>query len=400
MNILVLDGNQNQAVASVRSLANAGHTVYVGEAASWSKSGWSHASHASIRYPAPQQHVEAFVATILDFVRGHPHTLLLPMTEATTLPISSHREVLTGASARLVLPDHADLIRAFDKEETTRLAESLGITIPKTITIVNPEQASKLSRSIRYPIVLKARSSEELSSSGTIRTGGRPRYAGNAAEFEAAYNQMVERCSDVLVQEFVRGEGTGYFALMHHGELRAEFAHQRIRDVHPTGSGSAVRISIEPDPEIRHHSLNILSALRWHGVAMVEYRKQPGSPPAFMEVNGRFWHSLPLACYAGVDFPALLAKMAEQGDIEPNFGYRIGVRCRWLLGDARHLAEVWKGPPIGYPEAYPEKLRTLFSVIAPVPGTYHDLFQWSDPLPEIGDWVLFLKRLFSGEGAT
>jgi predicted ATP-grasp superfamily ATP-dependent carboligase len=129
---------------------------------------------------------------------------------------------------------------------------------------------------------------------------------------------------------------------------------------------------------------------------MVEYRKQPGSPAVFMEVNGRFWHSLPLACYAGVDFPALLARMAEGGDIEPNVGYRSGVRCRWLLGDARHLAEVWKGPPAGYRGDYPGKLSTLRDVLTPVPGTYHDLFQWKDPVPELGDWVYLFVRLLRG----
>jgi predicted ATP-grasp superfamily ATP-dependent carboligase len=132
---------------------------------------------------------------------------------------------------------------------------------------------------------------------------------------------------------------------------------------------------------------------------MVEYRKQEGSPPVFMEVNGRFWHSLPLACYAGADFPALLARMAENGDIEPSMSYRVGVRCRWLLGDARHLAEVWKGRPAGYPGAYPGRMRTLLNVLTPVPGTYHDLFQWSDPLPEAADWLILLQRL-AGKGST
>ena len=132
---------------------------------------------------------------------------------------------------------------------------------------------------------------------------------------------------------------------------------------------------------------------------MVEYRKQEGSPPVFMEVNGRFWHSLPLACYAGADFPALLARMAENGDIEPSLSYRVGVRCRWLLGDARHLVEVWKGRPVGYPGAYPGRMRTLLNVLTPVPGTYHDLFQWSDPLPEAADWLTLLQRL-AGKGST
>jgi predicted ATP-grasp superfamily ATP-dependent carboligase len=400
MNVLVLDGNQNQAVASVRSLAHAGHTVYAAEAASWSKAGWSRTSSGSFRYPPPQQQVEAFIAAISTFVRQRPGTLVLPMTEATTLPVSSHRDSLLSAGARLVLPDHCDLLRAFDKEQTTRLAASLGITVPKTVTVVNLEQARDLAQSIRYPVVLKPRASEELSPTGMVRTGGRPRYASDPAQFNAAYADISARSSAVLVQEFIVGEGTGYFALMHHGELRAEFGHRRIRDVHPTGSGSSVRISVEPDPEIRKSSLNILSALRWHGVAMVEYRRQAGSPPVFMEVNGRFWNSLPLACYAGVDFPALLARMAELGDIQLSVGYRVGLRCRWLVGDARHLVEVWKGPPAGYPGAYPARLRTLLDVLTPVRGTYHDLFQWGDPLPELGDWIFHSQRLLDRRSAN
>jgi len=400
MNVLVLDGNQNQAVASVRSLAQAGHTVYAAEAAAWSKAGWSRLSVGGIRYPAPYVHAESFIEAISDFVRQRTGTFVLPMTDATTLPISSHRDALISAGARLVLPDHSDVLRAFEKQETTRLAASLGIAVPETTTVISLEQARELAQSLHYPVVLKPRASEELSPAGKVRTGGRPRYASDAAQFDAAYADISARSSAVLVQEFVAGEGTGYFALMHHGELRAEFAHRRIRDVHPTGSGSSVRISIEPDPEIRKCSLAILSALRWHGVAMVEYRKQEGYPPVFMEVNGRFWNSLALACYAGVDFPALLARMAELGDIEPSSGYRVGVRCRWLLGDARHLVEVWKGPPVGYPGAYPARLRTLLEVLKPVQGTYHDLFQWNDPLPEFGDWAFLLKRLLDRGSAN
>ncbi|HEV3304906.1 MAG TPA: ATP-grasp domain-containing protein [Candidatus Sulfotelmatobacter sp.] len=397
MNVLVLDGNQNQAVASVRSLARAGHTVFAGEAASWSKAGWSRSSSGMFRYPSPQGPVDAFVQSIATFVRERPGTLVLPMTEATTLPLSTHRDFLISAGARLILPDHSDLLRAFDKNETTRLAASLGVAVPKTVVVTDPQQARAAAQSMRYPVVLKPHSSEELSSDGRLRTTGRPRYASNSVEYDAAYREISSRSLAVLVQEFVEGEGTGYFALMHHGELRAEFAHRRIRDVYPTGSGSAVRTSVPVDPEIRRASLAILSALRWHGVAMVEYRKKAGSPAVFMEVNGRFWHSLPLACYAGVDFPALLARMAEQGDVEPSATYRYGVRCRWLLGDARHLFEVWKGPPRGYPGKYPGRLRTLLQVLTPVPGTYHDLFQWRDPLPELGDWLNVFTRLITGD---
>ena len=395
MNILVLDGNQNQAVASVRSLARAGHTVIAGESSSWSKAGWSRACGTSLRYPSPAQDVDAFLNSIAAFVHQYPGTLVLPMTEATTLAVSAHRDFLISAGARLVLPQHETLLRAFDKDETTRLAASLGIAVPATILITREDEARDASKSVRYPVVLKPRASQELAA-GVLRTAGRPRYARDSREFDDAYRDISSRSSATLVQEFVPGEGTGYFALMHEGELRAEFAHRRIRDVYPTGSGSAVRVSVDPNPDIKRSSLAILSALRWHGVAMVEYRKQPGSPPVFMEVNGRFWHSLALACYAGADFPALLAQMAEHRDIEPNVGYRRGVRCRWLVGDVRHLIEVWKGPPSGYPGPYPGRMRTLLNVLTPVSGTYHDLFQWRDPLPELADWVYAFSRTMKG----
>jgi len=394
MKVLVLDGNQNQAVASVRSLAAAGYTVIAGEDTSWSKAGSSRFCQGSIRYPSPRKSTDQFVQAIAEFVRENPGVLVLPMTEATTLPIAAQREFLTSAGARFVFPDQINLVRAFDKNETTQLVSSMGIAVPKTIVVSTSEQLLNVTNALRFPLVLKPVASEELSSDGKVRSGGRPRYASNLAQSEEAFLDISRRASSVLVQEFVEGEGTGYFALMRHGELRAEFAHRRIRDVHPTGSGSAVRESVAVDPEIRQCSLAILSALHWHGVAMIEYRRKAGSPPVFMEVNGRFWHSLPLACYAGVDFPALLARMAEQGDIEPQHAYLTGLRCRWFLGDARHLLGVWKGPPSGYTGTFPGRLRTLLNVLTPVPGTYHDLFQWHDPLPEFGDWIRMALRLF------
>jgi predicted ATP-grasp superfamily ATP-dependent carboligase len=394
MRILVLDGNQNQAVAAVRSLADAGHEVLVGEANPWSKAGWSRLCKGSFQYPSPERDADGFLSRIAELASQHTGTLVLPMTEATTLPVSARRELLTSVGAHLVLPDHSDVMRAFNKDEMGRLASSLGVAVPNTVVVRNAEDANRAVTELKFPVVLKPRSSVESRSDGGIRITGRPRYAKDAQELLARYKDLTQICSEILVQEFVDGEGVGYFALMSRGELRAEFAHRRIRDVHPTGSGSALRMSAEPDPETKTASLAILAALRWHGVAMVEFRQVKGQPPVFMEVNGRFWNSLPLACYAGADFPAWLAELAEHGDIAAKPQFRSGVMCRWLLGDFRHLMEVMKGPPPGYPRAYPDRWRTLAAVLTPTPGVYHDNFQWRDPLPELGDWLNFAERAF------
>jgi len=394
MRVLVLDGNQNQAVASVRSLAMAGHEVLVGESSSWSKAGWSRHCSGMFEYPDPVRDVGGFVGQIREIAGRRSGTLVLPMTEITTLPLSAQRNMLLSAGARLVLPAHEDVLRAFNKDEVIRLAASLGTAVPKTIFVSNGSAARQAGQHLRFPVVIKPRSSVESDSGGRVRITGRPLYAKDEAELQTRYEQLAKICSGMLVQEFADGDGVGYFALMCHGELRAEFAHRRIRDVHPTGSGSAVRISVDPDLQVRNASLAILRALNWHGVAMVEFRQAVGQAPVLMEVNGRFWNSLPLACYAGVDFPALLAQMAEAGDVTKQDGFRKDVRCRWLLGDFRHLVEAWRGAPRGYPRPYPGKLRTLLSVMTPVRGTYHDNFQWQDPLPELGDWLNLLERMF------
>jgi predicted ATP-grasp superfamily ATP-dependent carboligase len=320
------------------------------------------------------------------------------MTEATTVLISQGRENLSAVDARFVLPSHAELLRAVDKRQTTALAQSLRIAVPKTYSVRSVAEMRDVCTELEFPVVLKPRISQEQScseqsSKRALHATGRPRYARKPAETITAFEEMRRHCSDVLVQEFVEGSGTGYFALMNRGELRAEFAHRRIRDVHPTGSGSALRESIFPAPEIREKSLAMLRALNWHGVAMVEFRLRADDVPFFMEINGRFWHSLPLACYAGVDFPSLLAGIAEFGDVAPPAGYKPGVQCRWLVGDFRHMVEVLKGRPVGYPGEFPRAWPTLLAELRPKLGRFHDNFMWQDPLPELGDWIGFLRQV-------
>jgi predicted ATP-grasp superfamily ATP-dependent carboligase len=225
------------------------------------------------------------------------------MSDKTLLPLSSHRHVIFEAGGRLVMPPRATVLRAADKLQMTQLAESLGIAVPRSMLLTDTMQAAEQASSLNYPVVLKPRASEEVSVAGRLVKMGAPIYATNAHEFMSALGCLRQRGATVLVQEFVRGIGAGYFALLRQGELRAEFAHRRLRDVLPTGSGSAVRVSVKMDPRVREAGLAILQALGWHGVAMVEFRIRPDGTPVFLEVNGRFWNSLSLGDQCRGGFP-------------------------------------------------------------------------------------------------
>src|SRR5258708_1960292 len=212
MRILVLDGDQNQAVACVRSLARQGHIVEAGESRSWSKAGWSRDCSRSFQYTSPQTDPQGFISDVISEAKKDSRTLVLPMTETTTLLISSHRERFFAVNARLVLPSHSDLIRAVDKSQTTALAQLFGIAVPKTYTVSSADEVRDVSSRIQFPVVLKPRASQEQSREENMRATGRPSYARDVNELVNAFTEMCRHCSAMVIQEFVEGTGTGYFA--------------------------------------------------------------------------------------------------------------------------------------------------------------------------------------------
>lgn len=136
------------------------------------------------------------------------------------------------------------------------------------------------------------------------------------------------RYDKVLVQGYVPGQGVGVFFLGWNEQLVAQLMHHRLHEVPHDGGVSSLRESIWL-PAIRDDAWTKFQQLRWQGVAMMEYRWDPQTDQFyFMEMNGRFWGSLHLALYAGVDFPLLLADAFFGRMPEPVTAFPTGVRCR------------------------------------------------------------------------
>ena len=86
-----------------------------------------------------------------------------------------------------------------------------------------------------------------------------------------------------------------------------------------------------PD-DLLDYSQRLMGALSWHGVAMVEF-KSDGNNHWLMEINGRFWGSLPLAICAGVDFPVLLIDMLSGKSVEEKYRYNENIYVRNITRD-------------------------------------------------------------------
>src|SRR5215470_9033126 len=356
MKILVLDGHVNPAVTAVRSLSRAGKRVVVGSPDSWSKAGWSRYSSGSFRYPSVEKDVNGFAEEVAAEASRERGTLIFPCSEKTVMALSAHRALIKEAGGNMVMPGHATMLKAYNKAQTTKIAGEVGVACPRTCRLRDEASAQRIAADFPYPAALKCVTSVELVN-GSVNGTPRTLYARDPQEFMQAYRRLSSRCAHIIAQEFIPGEGFVYCLLLRRGELRAEFAYRRIRSVHPTGWGACVRVSV-PAVGLREGSLRIIRALdpSWSGLAAVEYRVSHDGTPFFLEVNPRIWNSMSLAVYAGVDFPRMVAEIAEHGDVLRQRGYPAGVVCRWWLGDLRRLLYIWQGVSGSYPARTPRRL--------------------------------------------
>jgi predicted ATP-grasp superfamily ATP-dependent carboligase len=261
------------------------------------------------------------------------------------------------------LPAGEILEKAQDKRETLRIALECDIPIPQTTFCKSLDELEKLSKGLRYPVVVKSRYSKYWSGSGRVQSGG-TRYVSSAEELVSVYQKLHGLIPDPLIQEFISGQGCAVSLLMDQGEPKALFAHRRIHEENPMGGPSALAEGITPDPRMTEDAVRLLQRMRWQGVAMVEFKQnRRDGTHKLMEVNGRFWGSLPLAIASGVDFPYLLYQSLTGGRVEPVLQYQTGLRGRHLKGEISYLLGVLKGPPSGWREPYPTLASTFADFI-------------------------------------
>lgn len=149
----------------------------------------------------------------------------------------------------------------------------------------------------------------------------------DAAEVLTRLPHLRRRYRKILIQGYVGGIGVGAFLARWHERPLAEFMHRRLHEVPHTGGASSYRESWRHD-EVLTHARALMQHLSWEGVGMFEYRWDPPSGRFYlMEFNSRFWGSLHLALFAGVDFPRLLADAFFDHPSEPVLSYA-AIRCR------------------------------------------------------------------------
>ena len=304
--IFITDAGYKHTLGAVRSLGKKGFYVIAGAPGKRAQSFYSKYCSECVIYPDPRDETR-FIDFLIEYLKVNKVDVLLPIGYIATVAISKHKDELLDYT-KVPVADYQSMQIASDKYQTMEMARALGVPTPKEYNSIEEIDA--------YPIVAKG-----------IYESGQVRYINSAEEL----SQL--SLSDHILQEYIPGEGCGFYALFNKGEERAIFMHKRMRE-YPVTGGSSTAARSTYDPELRDLGLTLLKALDWHGVAMVEFKKDSRDGNyRLMEINPKFWGSLDLSIASGVDFPYLTAMMALEGDIQPVFEYDRDMKFRWPFPD-------------------------------------------------------------------
>lgn len=275
--------------------------------------------------------------------------------------------------------------RVLDKAITLDIAMQVGVPVPTSVTIERAAELETALATMRFPVIAKP-ADKSRKSTHPFKT----RTFANADELRAVFATQTRFGEGLLFQSYHRGQGVGIELLMSGGEVLTSFQHRRLSENPPSGGVAVVAISEPVDPKLLDYSTRLLRALEWDGVAMVEFRHDAATgETALMEVNGRFWGSLPLNAAAGVDFPLYAWQLSQGIAPAPPSSYPIGLRVRWTAGALERAGHVFAEAPEDRISMH-DAMHQLLADFAP--GTKSAMWSWSDPIPAMQEVAHVLSR--------
>lgn len=399
---IVTDAGRGSAISIIRSLGRSGWRVVATDHDPLSPGFRSRYASLRRRVPDPMVDASGYAQAIVGIARSCRADLVIPVTEASAISLAKVRDDVDSVAA-LAAPSNVAFDVTRDKWASYELAQRLAIPAPRTILAEDVDSALTAAEELGYPVVLKPRYSRLLD--GASICAFAVTYGAGPDGVREAMRALGGRTA-MLVQQYVEGEGHGVELLLDEGRVVAAFQHRRLREVPVTGGASAYRESVPLDPAMYRDAIALLDALRWTGLAMVEFRVGPAGHH-LIEINGRIWGSLPLAGHSGLDFGRLLAEvwLHRLGHTTPEPqpgsparsdlpGYSIGVRSHDLGLELAWIGSVLSGRRRHPFLPHPPRSAAIGAIASLVdPTSRHDVLSIDDPGPGLADIVRVTRHL-------
>jgi len=336
--VLILADDIGVFLAVARSLGRRGIEVHVAlgdPEAPGLQSRYVAAVHFLPRYRAD---ASAWVDALGSLIAAHGYRLVVPCSDSHLRQLDHHGDAI--GRHRLALPNPEALAAFTDKGRTRELAARLGVPMPDGTPVGDATTADGLATQLDLPLVLKPCASYAL---GDELTKIPARIVRDRAALEGALAEGLT--GRWLAEAFFEGDGVGVSVLAREGRILLAWQHRRRRTITDTGA-SSVRTGESPDERLLTDVRALAEATALTGVAMFEFRCNPMTGAhVLLEVNPRFWGSLPLALAAGADFPAMLWDVLTRGECAPVPVRRPAITRRSMTGEFDRLADAVEAAP-------------------------------------------------------
>ena len=387
--VLVLGNDMRAFLTVIRSLGRGGHAVHVAwcpKDAPALNSKYIKKVHQLAPYSNSD---DSWMFQMIKLFQNEKFDLVIPCRDDSILPMQKHRNELERHT-RVYLLNERSFEYGFDKQRMDELACSLGINLPKERIVHNLSEAYRSFNEFGSPLVVKPFSSftlDDLNNKQFVLK------IYHKEKIQTCIPAMLQK-GRLLVQENFIGIGMGVSVLALRGEILAVFQHERVHE--PLfGGGSSYRKSVSLNTELFKATSILISKLNYTGVAMMEFKQNPKNGSwVFIEINPRFWGSLPLAVASGVDFPLYLYQMLVEGKRMFPERYRRGIYCRNLINDIRWNWENFKAnrsDPTLMTKPLPLVAGEVFNILT---GRERiDSFTFDDIIPGFAEFAEFAPMI-------
>jgi len=367
MKVLILDADSDAGIETIQSLGRHGcivHTVNLQPERSLRRSRFINRQIKLAAYD------DNSIRELVNLFQNENYDLVVPATEVSLLAMISP-EIPGDMYRRAVLPSQSSVQIALNKQEVWNLARHLGVRVPSSELVSSSSRPPEA-----FPVVLKPVLSK-INSSGVVQEFS-VTIARDVAQW---WNALTLTYPGIQVQQqqYIPGRGLGVEMLFEHGTPRWAFLHERVHELPLTGGGSSYRVSLGLKDDLVQTATLLLSALKWHGVAMVEFKVTPSGEAYLMEINPRLWGSLGLAIDCGVNFPIGLLCLSTGQPLPPQPKYRTGYFTRNISRDGEWFKANLKADhsdPLLFTKPI---ILSAFEWLRPLIGKESwDHFSWSD----------------------
>lgn len=322
INVLIVDGHDRRALASVRSLGDMGnYNVIVGSSQRLNSTRFSRYCNRFRLYRNPDHDLEGFINDINRILLESRIDVMIPMDDRMASYVAKNQKSF-HLLTEILVPEWDVFRIAQDKSLTLSVAEELGIPTPKSYSIKEALELEEIS----YPLIIKPTVSSASIGMSVIK---------NRQDLETSISRISKRFPAIVIQEMIPQGGGHYQANMifdKTSELVCSSVKNKIREYPLTGGPSTFFRTVDY-PIIEEHSERLLKEIEWIGPAEVEFMIDPRTnEPVLMEINPRMSATIILSIKAGVNFPDYIVKCALDRNSEMrvrNKNYNIF--CQWLI---------------------------------------------------------------------